>query len=114
MVDVPVQIKRISSSELQVLWSDGLQQTISSETLRKNCPCAFCREKRGDESHSKPIIGSGKKKMSLKIIEHSLATEISMEKIWAVGTYAIGIKWGDGHDDGIYSYEFLKQLVSFK
>jgi DUF971 family protein len=27
-----------------------------------------------------------------------------------VGNYAIGIRWSDGHETGIYSFERLRQL----
>jgi len=29
-----------------------------------------------------------------------------------VGNYALSIIWGDGHDTGIYSYRWLRQLCA--
>jgi DUF971 family protein len=36
--------------------------------------------------------------------------QITLNNIEPVGTYAIRFYWQDGHDDGIYNYELLKQL----
>lgn len=80
---------------------------ISSENLRRQCPCAECREKRGDDTHAKPLTG---KKRSLAIVESSLEQELELQEIWAVGQYAIGMRWADGHDSGIYTFEFLREL----
>ena len=35
-----------------------------------------------------------------------------LEKIEAVGNYAINLGWADGHDTGIYSYAYLRELCS--
>ena len=107
----PTEIKRTDNA-LIIRWSDGKEQTLSSEALRKNCPCAFCKEKRGDESHSKPIIGANNKKKPsmLKVIKVEKGDALRIEKIWAVGNYAIGILWGDEHSDGIWGWDELKKI----
>lgn len=104
----PREIKRNGTAGLTIKWSDNLISELTSEALRRNCPCAECREKRGDDTHAKPLTG---KKRSLMIVESSLEQELQLEQIWAIGQYAIGIRWGDGHDSGIYSFEFLRQLA---
>jgi DUF971 family protein len=103
----PREIRRNESNGLVISWTDGLVQEISSATLRSQCPCAECREKRGDDGHSKPLTP---KKRALRVIESSLDQELSLEQIWAVGQYAIGLRWGDGHDSGIYTFEYLRSL----
>ena len=113
----PTEIKRISKDPqiqtnsdfegLSIKWSDGKTTLLSSEVLRKNCPCASCNEKRGDKSHDSPLTA---KKGLLKIVEHSKETEIELKKIWQIGQYAIGILWGDGHQAGIYSFTLLRDL----
>ena len=104
----PVEIKRLSEQGLKISWSDGAEVTLSAETLRKNCPCAGCRESRGDTSHASPLIP---KKRGLNVIQNTKEESLKIESIWAVGNYALGIKWGDGHDDGIFSYELLSGLA---
>lgn len=103
----PVECKRLGGDGIALTWSDETTQQISSKTLRENCPCAGCKERRGDTSHAKPITG---KPGSLKIVESSLDEELRLDQIWAVGQYAIGFRWGDGHDTGIYTYQLLYEL----
>ena len=42
----PVKLALSPQQELQIEWSDGLQQSIRVDRLRNDCPCATCREKR--------------------------------------------------------------------
>ena len=93
---VPIKIEVIRKSELHLLWSDNTKSKISSEKLRKFCPCATCMAER--ESHSKTFIP----------IFYS--DQITVAKISKVGNYAINISWKDGHNTGIYEFYFLKNL----
>ena len=104
----PSEITRLGKSGLKITWSDGLDCSLTAKALRTNCPCAQCREERGDASHAKPL-GASKPAM-LKVIEHSQEEQLALSSIWAVGNYALGMRWGDGHDSGIYTYELLRQL----
>lgn len=103
----PTEIRRTGTSGLAIKWGDGSSSSLSSEVLRRECPCAACKEKRGDTTHAKPLTG---KKRSLSIVENTIEQETSLEEIWAVGQYALGIRWADGHDSGIYPFELLREL----
>ena len=103
----PQQVKRLGTEGLEITWSDDCRHQISSKTLRQNCPSAVSLARRGDDSHSKPLTS---KKKSLKVIEHSIDEELKLEQIWSVGNYAIGMRWADGHDTGIYTFDFLYEL----
>ncbi len=103
----PREIKKNGTSGITVRWADGSLSELPSEFLRRHCPCAACREKRGDDTHAKPLTG---KKRSLMILESSLQQEIELQQIWGVGHYALGLRWGDGHDSGIYTFEYLREL----
>lgn len=111
----PLEIKRVSQQALAIRWSDGSRCELSNRVLRTNCPCATCREARGDSSHSTPLGGlvesEGKKKgQLLRVVEHSVDEELRLEEIWGVGNYAIGVRWGDGHRTGIYTFHYLEEL----
>ncbi len=108
MTPTPIEIKRNGSQGLTVTWQNGSITSLSSEVLRRECPCASCKEQRGDTSHSKPLTP---KKRSLTIIDSSLKEELSLKEIWGIGSYALGIKWGDGHDSGIYPFTYLYELA---
>ena len=103
----PTEIRRNGTAGISITWLDGSTCTLSSGTLRRNCPCAECKEKRGDTSHAKPLTG---KKRSLAIVENTVEQETSLQEIWGIGQYALGIRWGDGHDSGIYPFSLLKEL----
>lgn len=107
MTQTPIEIKREGSTGLTITWRDGSVTTISSETLRRECPCAGCRERRGDTTHAKPLTG---KKRSLTIVESSISEELTLLEIWGIGQYALGLRWADGHDTGIYPFSLLHEL----
>lgn len=66
---------------------------LSAELLRVMSPSA---EVRG-HSEEERVLQTGKK-------------HVGIEQLEAVGNYAIRIVFDDGHDTGIYSWEFLKEL----
>jgi DUF971 family protein len=103
----PTQIKRNDTKGLTITWSDGSTTSLTSETLRRNCPCAACKEERGDTTHAKPLTG---KKRSLMIIDSSASEQTKLLEIWGVGQYAIGLRWADGHNTGIYTFPYLKEI----
>jgi DUF971 family protein len=107
-MQAPIEIKRLNGEGLQITWTDCIQ-TISSETLRRNCPSASSKAGRGDDSHDNPLMP---KKRSLTVLKASKAEETDLVRIWAVGQYAIGIAWADGHSTGIYPFTLLRELGS--
>lgn len=111
----PQEIRRVAGEGVDIRWRDGIVHHLSNHLLRSRCPCAECRERRGDgESHARPLtagIGGGKKKGSLlRIVEHEQREEVDLQKIWGVGNYALGMAWGDGHSSGIYTFHYLREL----
>lgn len=106
----PVEIKR-SEDALFISWSDGSKSKLHSERLRKACPCAECRESRGESFHSKPIAARKASPSMLQVVEATHDEATHLEQIWPVGNYAIGTRWGDGHSTGIYPYTLLIELA---
>jgi DUF971 family protein len=104
----PIDIKvRISTGEgVDVTWSDGHSSHYDFLYLRDNCPCALCRDERDKKANApvkpSPIGGMGSPLPMFK--PKPKAVEAS-----AVGSYAIQIKYSDGHATGIYSYEYLRE-----
>ena len=103
----PLEIRRTGPGGISIIWPDKIESHIDSEKLRLNCPCAECKMRRGEDTHSSPLTP---KKSLLTIIEHAKDEEIRLEAVWGVGQYAIGIRWGDGHETGIYTFQLLKEL----
>lgn len=102
-VPIPVHfaVDHPEEGQLTVFWDDGLECVYQLADLRKACPCASCREIRRQLDE-----GSGLGLMTQTELNPS--TEIS--DIVSVGRYAVQFTWQDGHNTGIYTYEFLREL----
>jgi len=90
----PVKIELISDTVLNINWDDGHESIYFADHLRRSCPCADCEEKRrlnGDKAFA-----------ALKEVKFSA---------WEVyGNYALSLRFSDGHDTGIYTYDLLRRL----
>ncbi len=89
---------QVIGSELAIAWSDGREQYFELETLRRACPCAACAgEPDGVIAMAKPQVLYNDRSFALRRIDR-------------VGGYAIQPLWEDGHQTGLYSYDFLRAL----
>lgn len=79
------------AKDCTISWPNGEEQRISNRILRGFCPCAGC------QGHSGHITFQSGRNEDLRDLR-------------PVGNYALCLVWGDGHDSGIYSFEFLYQL----
>ena len=90
----------IVENKLAIKWSDGKESFVDCKKLRLSCPCANC-------SGEKDIFGNMYFKKDLLPASESNSIIINYEY---VGHYAIRFLWGDGHNNGIYSYKLLRGL----
>ena len=97
----PAKLELSEGSSLLIAWSDGQQRRYAFQELRDACPCATCREKR-----QQPEPASG----GLNILSAAEAKPLKIEDMKPVGNYAYAIHFSDGHNTGIYTIEFLRQL----
>ncbi|MFI5145133.1 MAG: DUF971 domain-containing protein [Ignavibacteria bacterium] len=96
----PKKIKVEDKKILFILWDNKTESRIPLGKLRKNCPCANCvtdRQKRPENYI--PLLSNA---------------QLTLKEIKIVGSYAIQPVWQDGHDEGIYGYEFLLELSGKK
>lgn len=98
----PLDIQQIGS-ELAVKWPDGGEQFIPLEKLRRACPCAGCK---GEVD----IMGNLYKNPDAPLTPRSF----EMTGFVRVGGYAIQPVWADGHNTGIYSFDYLRRVASAK
>ena len=92
----PSKIKVRDNQFLDVTWNNGESYSIKLSNLRNACPCAICHAEKDEWS---------KTYIPLFTME-----QLKIKKINVIGTYAIGIEWQDGHNTGLYDYEYLKSL----
>ena len=83
-----------------LIFSDGIEADVSSQQLRDNCPCASCN---GEQVLLHEYVPLNKQPVS--------DTGYQLEKAEPVGNYALKLIWKDGHDTGIYSWQFLKKIT---
>ncbi|MDH3944281.1 MAG: DUF971 domain-containing protein [Anaerolineae bacterium] len=88
--------------ELMVTWNDGQVCRYPFDLLRNACPCAQCR--------------GGHQNMSMEpdedvfVIPLMDANATRINNLSVVGNYALNIEWADGHNYGIYQWEYLMTL----
>lgn len=95
----PTQIK-IKNESLFIKWDDNTTSSISLKYLRDECPCANCK---GETILLKTIRPPKQNK--------NLQGRYDIKNIEVVGGYAAKITWGDGHNTGIYSWQYLQTLA---
>ena len=97
----PVQIAADAGrQELTVTWADGHASAYSYEGLRRACPCAECRGGHGAMSQPvDPVVFDLPSLMTYEV-----------EELRPAGHYALQIRWGDGHDAGLWRWPALRDL----
>jgi DUF971 family protein len=86
-------------NELALKWDDGGEQFIPLEKLRRACPCAGCAGERD-------IMGNLYKAPDKPLS----AFAFQLMRLQPVGGYALQPAWADGHNTGIFSFDYLRSL----
>ena len=79
---------------LIILFDDGARACLRAEILRVKSPSAEVRGHGG----ATPAPVTGKENVKIARLE-------------PVGNYAVRIVFDDGHDSGLYSWDYLKELA---
>jgi len=80
---------------LRIRWGDGAAHEYVPQELRLLCPCAGCVDEM-----------SGLRTLRPEMVQE----DVYPTAIHYVGRYALQFVWSDGHDTGIYTYEYLRDL----
>jgi DUF971 family protein len=91
----PLQIVEENDSEISITWSDDVVTNYRASNLRRSCPCAGCVNE-----------WTGEKMLDDK----NIPDDLSFDHISIVGRYALNFHFSDGHDTGIFSFNFLRNL----
>lgn len=84
-----------------ISFDDGFETDLTAQKLRNNCPCAGCS---GEEVLLYKFTPKNKKPLT----EDSFL----LEKAEIVGNYAIQLFWKDGHNTGLYNWDFIRELAA--
>lgn len=91
----PREIAQEGDAGLRITWADQRVCHYTAPVLRGACRCAHCvNEWTGEQVLQRETISP-----ELTIVDMNL-----------VGRYALNFRWSDGHDAGIYSFTYLREL----
>jgi DUF971 family protein len=94
MIEQPTEITMHQQSrELEIAFADGSLYRLPYEFLRVHSPSA---EVRG-HGPGQEVLQIGKQDVNVLSVE-------------PVGSYAMKIEFDDGHDSGLYTWEYLQHL----
>ena len=92
----PTQIVEESDSSVSIRWSDDIDTHYTAPVLRRSCPCATCVNEWTGE----------------KILrDDQVSNDLSFTHISIVGRYALNFHFSDGHNTGIFSFDYLRKLT---
>lgn len=91
----PREIKQEDDSTLRITWADDKECRFGAADLRRACPCAQCVNEWTGERVLKP---------------GAVSEETEIRDLNIVGRYALNFRWSDGHETGIYSFRYLREL----
>ncbi len=91
----PREIKQEGDAGLRIAWGDDRVCRYTAADLRRGCPCAQCINEWTGQRVLKP---------------ESVPKELTIIQISIVCRYALNFRWSDGHETGIYSFRYLRDL----
>ncbi len=87
-----ITVKR-KTRVVEVVWADGTRYALPFEYLRVYSPSAEVRGHGG---------GEGKLELAKESVQ---VTQVEL-----IGNYAVRLHFDDGHNTGLYSWDFLREL----
>jgi DUF971 family protein len=100
-----IKVHKTAGTTMEILWKDGHQSSYTFTYLRDACPCAMCNEERETSGRQPDEPTSPETAGPLVMFKpQPRPTEVA-----PVGNYAIRFHWNDGHQHGIYSWDYLRQ-----
>ena len=91
----PREIKQEGDVGLRITWADGRVCEYHAPGLRRACPCAQCVNEWTGQRTLQP---------------EAISEELKISDLNLVGRYALHFSWSDGHETGIYSFKYLREL----
>lgn len=90
----PQRIGRRDPSRVEIDWSDGHRTVYRAAELRRLCPCAMCIHELTGEALLDP---------------RSVPDDLTQSEVTLVGSYAIAVRFSDGHQTGIFTFPYLRE-----
>lgn len=91
----PLEIMQETDASVRISWGDDFVCSYAAPVLRRVCPCAQCVNEWSGERTLKP---------------ETIADDLQFNDVEIVGRYALNFKFSDGHETGIYSFRYLREI----
>jgi DUF971 family protein len=102
-----VRVKKTEGTGVEIDWRDGHTSSWNFAWLRDACPCATCIEERQRTGRE---VGAPKPKpQGLLQLYQEPPRPV---EVTPVGRYALRFKWNDGHEAGLYSWDYLRRVCN--
>jgi DUF971 family protein len=88
-------------AELAIKWDDGTESFIPLEKLRRSCPCAGCK---GEMDVMGNVYKNPDRPLSPQAFQ--------LLRLARVGGYAVQPFWADGHQSGLFSFDYLHRVAA--
>lgn len=89
----PRRIRRLDDG-IEIDWDGaGHRAHVAARSLRLACPCAACV----DEMSHRALLDPA-----------SVPSDVRPVTLELVGGYGLRVRWSDGHDTGIYTFQWLR------
>lgn len=100
-----VRVHKTEGTGVEIDWRDNHKSAWNFAWLRNACPCATCHDER-EKSGRAPGIAKPRPVTLLPLYE----APVRPLEVTRVGKYALRFKWSDGHESGIYSWDYLRRI----
>jgi DUF971 family protein len=100
-----VKVDKTGGTGVVIDWADGHRSAWSFAWLRAACPCATCHEERDKDGRAAGVARA--KAASLLPMFEAAPQPRDVTK---VGNYAVRFTWNDGHEAGLYSWDYLRNV----
>jgi DUF971 family protein len=101
----PEHIAVSKSRGIQIDWKDGVHSDYPLGFLRDRCPCASCTGAHGTPPQKTNYSSPDSSPFQM------YQPALKIERVTPVGHYALQIHWSDGHNSGIYSWDYLRSIA---
>jgi DUF971 family protein len=98
----PVHLDLKRDTALTVRWSDGTTSVYPIAYLRRMSPSADARQLREEMARNPLTV--------LPASAGRSSGPLTAEGAEMVGNYALRVRFSDGHDTGIYSWSYLREI----
>ena len=109
---VPEHIAISKSKGMHIDWADGHRSEFKLAYLRDECPCATCTGAHGTVPQKTNYAAESEDGIDPANPFKMYTPKLKMLKVEPVGNYAVRIDWSDGHNSGIYSFDYLRRICN--